>query len=126
MKLFRRVFTIGFFGGLVLGACFGCGPTERYQVVTPLNECGTLSVDNQNFADVVVYHGDQRLGEVTGKSEKDFGLCRFSINRPAVFRVRAIGRAFSLTLKASAPYVAPGSFFDIIVGSNHRISFIVG
>lgn len=81
----------------------------------PPESCAEVRVDNQNFADVVVYLHDQRIGDVTGLTAKTLEICGSNhMNRPAVFGVYAVGGAFGGELDAGET-IWPDSEYLIIV-----------
>lgn len=103
---------------LLLLACGG----GYYERSVPGRRCATLSVENENFADVRIYQEYNPLMTVVGHTTAERALC--SIGLPARFRVRAIGGAFDFWLIGSQPYVEAGAFVPIYIGPTPNLSFI--
>lgn len=110
----------------LLLALNACGGSRYYDPITPKDECALVHIQNDNWADVAVYLGMGRIATVTGHTEREVDICGARLHQPAEFKVRAIGGAFTLTLRPHSPYVEPGMFFSLVVGASPNLSHIVG
>lgn len=107
-------------GALVLTACASL-PSR------PREECATLTVHNQNFADVNVrlHSPSRRIGMVTGHTTKVFLLCD-EVSRRPVFDLHAIGGGFDKQVTSTSSQINPGAMIILVIGPTPNLSRVIG
>lgn len=108
----------------ILGAFTACGGGSYSGY---LNDCSTLVVENQNFADVVVRSQYRRLGTVQGLRTDTLQVCGMTSQVP-IFRVRAIGGAFEYEVSGTRDVqsLAPSSLLHMVIGASPQLSYVIG
>ncbi len=86
-----------------------------------------MEVENNSYWDVRVYQDNprQRLGFVGGHTTVALKACQLE-GRPPHFEVRAMGNAFTLTLRGTGSYVEAGQRIGIVVGATPNMSHVIG
>ncbi len=98
-----------------------CGG-RTYQGQLP---CPVLTVENRNFADVVIRVEGYRVGMAPGLRRTEFRACMLR-DRPSTFDIHAFGGAFDFRLSGIGSRILPEDEITIVIGPVPNLSYVIG